>query len=59
MEILLAGKVDVPSLTCPKELVDNDLNEKLIPLIVKKPNSAGLAANGGSKYRLPFKNNGS
>lgn len=58
IEILLAGKVDIPSLTCPKELIDNDLNEKMIPLIVKKPCSAAMQANGGSKYRIPFKNNG-
>jgi hypothetical protein len=58
VEILLAGKVDVPSVTCPKELMDNELKEKLIPLIVKKPSSAALQASGASKYRLPFKNNG-
>lgn len=58
MEILLAGKVDIPSITCQKELVDHDLNEKMIPLVIKKPSSVALQANGGSKFRLPFKNNG-
>lgn len=61
LEILLAGKVDVPSVTCPKELFDADMKERLIPVVVKKPvGSAALtsAANAGSKFRLPFKNNG-
>jgi hypothetical protein len=61
MEILLAGKVDVPSITCPKELFDADMKERLIPVVIKKPvGSAALtsAANAGSKFRLPFKNNG-
>lgn len=42
MEILLAGKVDIPSITCQKELVDQDLNEKMIPLVIKKPSSVAL-----------------
>ena len=36
MEILLAGKVDVPSITCQKELVVTEFNEKVIPLVIKK-----------------------
>ena len=36
LEILLAGKVEVPSLICQKELVVADLNEKVVPLVVKK-----------------------
>jgi len=36
MEILLAGKVDVPSLICQKDLVVTDLNERVIPLVIKK-----------------------
>lgn len=39
VEILLAGRVEVPSLTCPRELQDHNLNEKIIPLVIKKPNS--------------------
>jgi len=35
----LAGKVEVPSLVCQKELVVEDLNEKVIPLVVKKGQS--------------------
>ena len=58
IEILLAGKVDIPSVCCQKELYDSELKEKVIPLVVKKPSSANMQANGGSKYRLPFKNNG-
>ena len=42
MEILLAVKVDIPSITCQKELVDHDLNEKMIPLVIKKPSSVAL-----------------
>lgn len=61
LEILLAGRIDVPSITCPKELFDADMKERMIPVVVKKPvGSAALtsAANAGSKFRLPFKNNG-
>jgi hypothetical protein len=59
MEILLAGRVEVPNLTCPKELVDHELKEKTIPLVIKKPSSTNLQqANTGSKFRLPFKNHG-
>ena len=36
VEILLAGKIEVPSLVCQKELMIADLNEKVIPLCVKK-----------------------
>ena len=36
MEILLAGKVDVPSLVCQKELVVTEFNEKVVPLVIKK-----------------------
>jgi hypothetical protein len=51
IEILLAGKVEVPSLVCQKELVVAELGEKVIPLVVKKGQS-------GQKFRIPFKNNG-
>lgn len=51
MEILLAGKVEVPSIICPKQLNVEDMGEKIIPLAVKKgqPNQ---------KFRIPFKNTG-
>jgi hypothetical protein len=42
VEILLAGKVDVPSITCPRELVDNSMNEKIIPIIIKKPSASAM-----------------
>ena len=59
VEILLAGRVEVPNLVCPRELQDHGMNEKMIPLVIKKPNSSNLQqANAGSKFRLPFKNNG-
>lgn len=51
LEILLAGRVEVPSLICQKELVVTDLNEKVVPLVVKKGQSC-------QKFRIPFKNNG-
>lgn len=59
VEILLAGRVEVPNLMCPRELQDHGMNEKMIPLVIKKPNSSNMQqANAGSKFRLPFKNNG-
>jgi hypothetical protein len=36
IEILLAGKIEVPSLVCQKELHMPQFNERIIPLIVKK-----------------------
>jgi hypothetical protein len=52
VEVLLAGKIEVPSLICQKELVMTDFNgEKVIPLVVKKGQSC-------QKFRIPFKNNG-
>ena len=51
VEILLAGKIEVPSLVCQKELMVTELGEKVIPLVVKK----GQAC---QKFRVPFKNNG-
>ena len=36
IEILLAGKIEVPSLICQKELHNSEFNEKIIPLVVKK-----------------------
>jgi len=36
LEILLAGRVEVPSLICQKELVVTDLKEKVVPLVIKK-----------------------
>jgi hypothetical protein len=62
VEILLVGKVDVPSVTCPRELEDSDLNERMIPVVIKKPvgpSALTTAGNAGSKFRLPFKNNSS
>lgn len=40
VEILLAGKVDVPSVICPRELLDTELNQRVVPLVIKKPSSA-------------------
>jgi len=51
LEILLAGKIEVPSLICQKELFVTEFNEKIIPLIVKKGQSC-------QKFRIPFKNTG-
>ena len=51
LEILLAGRVEVPNLICQKELLVADVNEKVVPLVVKK----GQAC---QKFRIPFKNNG-
>lgn len=36
IEILLAGKIEVPSLICQKELHLDDFNEKVVPLVIKK-----------------------
>lgn len=50
--MLLAGKIEVPSLICQKELIMTEFNgEKVIPLVVKKGQSC-------QKFRIPFKNNG-
>jgi hypothetical protein len=51
MEILLAGRVEVPSIVCLKQMHVQDLDEKIIPLAIKKgqPNQ---------KFRIPFKNTG-
>jgi len=51
MEILLAGKVEVPSITCPKQMHVESVGDKIIPIAIKKgqPNQ---------KFRIPFKNNG-
>jgi hypothetical protein len=51
IEIMLAGRVEVPSLICQKELVVTELNEKVVPLVIKK-------GQAGQKFRIPFKNNG-
>jgi len=36
LEILLAGRIEVPQLVCQKELHLPDFNEKMIPLAIKK-----------------------
>jgi len=51
IEILLAGKVEVPSLICQKELVVAEFNQKVVPIVIKKGQSC-------QKFRIPFKNNG-
>lgn len=51
IEILLAGRVEVPSISCQRELNMAEYKEKVIPLVVKK----GV---NNQKYRIPFKNNG-
>lgn len=48
----MAGKVEVPSLICQKELLLPEFNEKVVPLVVKKGQT-------GQKFRIPFKNSGS
>lgn len=59
VEILLAGRVEVPSISCPKELQLSDSKDRMIPIVIKKPTGLqSSAAAGGSKFRLPFKNNG-
>lgn len=60
VEILLAGRVDVPSISCPKELLDQEMKERMIPIVIKKPvGTAALTSSAAaSKFRLPFKNNG-
>ena len=37
VEILLSGRVEVPNLICPRELNDDSMNERFIPLVMKKP----------------------
>jgi hypothetical protein len=51
VEILLAGRIEVPNLVCQRELLVTGFNEKVIPLVVKK-------GQNGQKFRIPFKNNG-
>lgn len=51
VEILLAGRIEVPSLICQKELMMTEFNEKVIPIVVKKGQS-------NQKFRIPFKNCG-
>jgi hypothetical protein len=51
IEILLAGRVEVPSIVCARELHNSDMNEKVIPLALKKGQNC-------QKFRIPFKNNG-
>ncbi len=51
IEILLAGRIEVPSLICQRELLVSGFNEKVIPLVVKKGQS-------NQKFRIPFKNTG-
>jgi hypothetical protein len=36
MEILLAGRVEVPSIVCLKQMHVQDLDEKIIPIAIKK-----------------------
>jgi len=51
MEILLAGRIEVPNLVCLKELELKEVGEKVVPVVVKK----GVA---NQKFRIPFKNKG-
>lgn len=51
VEILLAGRIEVPALICQRELLVSDFKEKVIPLVVKKGQS-------NQKFRIPFKNTG-
>ena len=36
VEILLAGRIEIPQLTCQRELHLSEINEKVIPLAIKK-----------------------
>ena len=51
MEILLAGRVEVPNIICPKQMLVEELDEKIIPIAIKKGQS-------NQKFRIPFKNVG-
>ncbi len=51
LDILLGGRIEVPNLTCTKEMYVSSLKEKIIPLAIKKGQT-------GQKYRIPFKNTG-
>ena len=51
MEILLAGKVEVPNIICPKQMFAEQVGEKIIPIAIKK-------GQGNQKFRIPFKNLG-
>jgi hypothetical protein len=51
MEILLAGRVEVPSIICPKQMMVDQLGEKIIPIAIKK-------GQANQKFRIPFKNTG-
>jgi hypothetical protein len=48
---LLAGRIEVPSLICQKELLMTEFNEKVVPLVIKKGQSC-------QKFRVPFENTG-
>lgn len=56
IEILLAGRVEIPNLVCQKgmrsDLLPNDMqNSQLVPLAIKN-------MEGQQKFRIPFKNTG-
>ena len=51
VEILLAGKINVPQLICQKELTQSQFNEKVIPVAIRKGQQQ-------QKFRIPFKNTG-
>ena len=52
VEIMVAGKVEVPKLVCLKEMaLLGDHSQKIIPLAVKK-----IASQPIQKFRFPFKN---
>lgn len=51
LEILLAGRIEVPNVICQKELVVTEFDEKIVPLVIKRGQNC-------QKFRLPFKNKG-
>mmetsp|Transcript_11963 Transcript_11963/g.16450 ORF Transcript_11963/g.16450 Transcript_11963/m.16450 type:complete len:104 (+) Transcript_11963:1589-1900(+) len=52
MEILLAGRVDVPKIICNKGLtIANENDMQVVPLAIKKDTPS-------QKFRIPFKNIG-
>lgn len=53
IEILLAGKVNVPKITCLKEMNLGQFDQKIVPIAIKKVPSQPI-----QKFRLPLKNDG-
>lgn len=52
LEVLLFGKIEPPSLECPKQITNSICQIPTIPIALKKNQAC-------QKFRFPFKNNGS